>query len=120
MQSGAKDVDGYLAEVPEDRREVLTALRDSCRELLPGFEESMQYGMPTYLRDGVSEVAWASQKQYISLYMVRKDVLEQYRDQLAGLSVGKGCIRYRRAAQMDLNLVRSMLTTTATTRGEIC
>jgi len=45
---------------------------------------------------GIAEIAWASQKRYISLYVLRADVLDAHRGQLAGLDVGKGCIRYRR------------------------
>lgn len=120
MHSDAADVDRYLAEVPAERLAVLTAIRTACRSLLTGFDESMQYGMPAYSRDGEAEVAWASQKQYISLYIVRKDVLDTFRDELAHLSVGKGCIRYRSPQKVDLDVVESMLTAVATTRGPIC
>ena len=120
MRSDAADVDAYLVAVPSDRRSVLEAIRAACGDLLVGFEESMRYGMPAYLRDGTGEIAWASQKHYISLYVTRTDVLAAHRDQLAGLSVGKGCIRYRRPDQIDLAVVRSMLTMTARTRGPVC
>jgi hypothetical protein len=49
--------------------------------------------MPACSRDGITEIAWASQKQYISLYVMRGDILDAHREQLAHLSVGKGCIR---------------------------
>jgi hypothetical protein len=32
-----------------------------------------------------------------------------HRDRLAGLSVGKGCVRYRRPDQLDETVVRSIL-----------
>jgi len=41
-------------------------LRDLCREELRGFEEAMRNGMPGYLRDGVVEIGFASQKATIS------------------------------------------------------
>ena len=66
MRSDADDVDAYLAVAPEGRRAALTEMRDACRGLLAGFAESMRYGMPAYSRDGVAEIAWASQKRYIS------------------------------------------------------
>ncbi len=69
VQSSAEDVDGYLAEVAEERRGVLTRLRQLCRSELNGFDEVMAYGMPAYERDGVAEIAFASQKQYISFYL---------------------------------------------------
>jgi hypothetical protein len=34
--------------------------------------------------------------------------------------VGKGCIRYRRPEQPDLDVVRSILETTAASSGPIC
>lgn len=120
MQSAAKSVDAYLAEVPQERRQVLTALRQVCLDALTGFEEGMTYGMPTYSRDGLGEVGWASQKQYISLYVTRKDVLDTYRDQLAHLDVGKGCVRYPSPGKVDLTVVQSMLTAVASTRGPVC
>ena len=113
-------MESYLLTVPGDRREILQPIRAACIERLSGFDEAMRYGMPTYLRDGVAELAWASQKQHISLYVMRTDVLAAHQDRLAGLSVGKGCIRYRRPAQVDLAVVESMLTMTALARGPVC
>jgi uncharacterized protein YdhG (YjbR/CyaY superfamily) len=120
VRSDADDVEGYLAQVPADRREVLSGLRELCGRLLAGFDEGMRYGMPTYSRDGVAEIAWASQKRYISLYVMRSDVLDAHREQLAGLDVGQGCIRYRSPAAVDFTVVRSMLAAVATSRGPVC
>jgi uncharacterized protein YdhG (YjbR/CyaY superfamily) len=120
VRSDADDADGYLAQVPADRRAVLSELRELCGRLLTGFDEVMRYGMPTYRRDGIAEVAWASQKRYISLYVMRADVLDAHRDRLAGLDVGKGCIRYRNPAAVDFTVVRSMLAAVAASRGPVC
>lgn len=120
MQSSAGDVAAYLDEVPEQRRKVIAWLAEVCREELPGFEEHMGYGMPSYARDGTVEVAFASQKQYLSLYVLRTDVMAAHRDQLAGLDVGKGCIRYRNPGQVDEAVVRSMLRATAASTGPVC
>jgi uncharacterized protein YdhG (YjbR/CyaY superfamily) len=120
VHSDADDVDAYLALVPEGRRAVLSEMRDACRGLLTGFEESMSYGMPAYRRDGITEIAWASQKRYISLYVMRGDVLDAHRGQLAHLSVGKGCIRYRNPAAVDFAVVRSILTAVAASHGPVC
>jgi uncharacterized protein YdhG (YjbR/CyaY superfamily) len=120
VRSDADDVDGYLAQVPADRRAVLSGLRELCGRLLAGFDEAMRYGMPTYSRDGIAEVAWASQKRYISLYVMRADVLDAYRERLAGLDVGRGCIRYRSPAAVDFTVVRSMLAAVAASRGPVC
>jgi hypothetical protein len=68
MQGKANHVTDYLQEIPEERRECLTTLT--------GYEESMDYSRPCYKKNGIVEVGFASQKNYIA--------------RLAGLSVGKG------------------------------
>jgi len=121
MSTPSSEVVRYLESVgDEDRRAALTELREACLQLLPGFTESMRYRMPGYERDGELELGFANQKQYISLYVLRTDVMAAHRDRLDGLNVGKGCIRYRRPDQMDMDVVRSILRMTASTTGPIC
>ncbi|MZD04767.1 DUF1801 domain-containing protein [Streptomyces sp. SID5785] len=119
-RSDASDVDGYLAEAPEDRRAVLSALRRLCRAELTGFDEVMEYGMPAYRRGGTVEIAFASQKQYLSLYLLRTDVRDAFADRLAGQDMGKGCLRFRSPDRVDLDLVRDLLRATAATPGTPC
>ncbi|MFJ9951474.1 iron chaperone [Kitasatospora sp. NPDC091207] len=120
VQSEASDVDGYLAEVPEERRTALTEVRRLCREELVGFTEVMAYGMPAYERDGACEIAFASQKRYISFYLMRGDVREAFEERLAGHDMGKGCLRFRKPEGIDLGLLRDLLRATAARPGTIC
>ncbi|MGW6705622.1 iron chaperone [Streptomyces sp. NPDC054956] len=120
VQSRAEDVDGYLAEVPEERRAALTRLRELCRAELTGFTEVMAYGMPGYERDGVGEIGFASQKQYISFYLMRGDVREAFAERLAGHDMGKGCLRFRKPEKIDFVLVRDLLRATAAAPGKVC
>ncbi|MFK0237810.1 iron chaperone [Streptomyces vinaceus] len=120
VQSEAGDVDGYLAEVPEERRAVLSEVRRLCRQELSGFAEVMAYGMPAYERDGTCEFAFASQKQYLSFYVMRDDVREAFEDRLAGYDMGKGCLRFRRPEKVDLALLRDLLRATAARPGTVC
>jgi uncharacterized protein YdhG (YjbR/CyaY superfamily) len=120
VRSEAASVEQYISEAPADRRAALELLRRLCLERLAGFEEAMRYGMPAYLRGGVVEVGFASQKQYISLYVTRERAVEANAARLAGLSVGKGCIRFRRPGQIDPAVVRALLDATATDAGPVC
>lgn len=107
MQSGAADVDVYLAEVPDDRTAVLTRLRELCRAELQGFTEVMAYGMPAYERGGVAEVAFASRKQYISVHLMRPDVRDALAERLVGRDMGKSCLCF-------------LLRATAVSPGAVC
>jgi uncharacterized protein YdhG (YjbR/CyaY superfamily) len=120
MQSTAATVDAYIAEAPPERQDALRRLRDLCRASLPGHQEGMLYGMPSYSRAGVVEVGFASQKNYLSLYILKQDVLDEHRRELTGINVGKGCIRYTRPAKIDFELVRRMLDATHASAGPIC
>lgn len=113
-------MDTYLTEAPDDRKVVLTRLRELCRAELQGFTEVMAYGMPTYQRGGVAEVAFASQKQYLSLYLLRGDVRDAFAERLAGQDMGKSCLRFRRSAGVDFDLVRDLLRATAAAPGPVC
>jgi len=121
MQSKAKTVDEYLKEVPENRQSALAQLRKLCLERLGGYEESMKYGMPSYKKkDGEVEVAFASQKNYISLYILKEEVLNKYREDLAHLNLGKGCIRYSKPQQIDFEIVKQLLLESHQSDSEIC
>jgi uncharacterized protein YdhG (YjbR/CyaY superfamily) len=91
-----------------------------CREELIGFAEELWYGMPCYIRDGVAEAGFASQKHYVSVYVLRTDVVTAHADALAGQDVGKGCLRYRKPEAIDFDLVRSLLAATAASTGPVC
>ena len=112
----------YLKEVPAERKAALKKLRDLCRATLTGFEESMEYGGPCYSRNGEVEVGFASQKNFIGLYILRTDVMNTHKDQLKGKGVtfGKGCIRYSKPERIDFNVVEKMLRATVESEGEVC
>ncbi len=115
------EVDAYIAGVPDRRRPALERLRALCVETLGGYEELLDYGMPGYRRVGDEiEVAFASQARYISIYIMRKDVLDRYRAALTTRDVGKGCIRYANPDKIDYDVVRSILVASAAATGPIC
>jgi uncharacterized protein YdhG (YjbR/CyaY superfamily) len=120
MRSSATTVARYIEEQPSDWKPTLERLRAACRRELRGYSEAMQYGMPAYARDGQVEVTFAKQAHYLSLYILNQPVFEAHRDDLAGLSLGKGCIRYRRPDQIDWNVVVRLLADTHDSTSGVC
>jgi uncharacterized protein YdhG (YjbR/CyaY superfamily) len=115
----APGVEAYLAEAPAERLEILRRLRELCLDELPGFEERLAYRMPSYLRDGTVEVAFASQAHSINVYILRTDVMAAHAAALANADTGKGAIRFPPGA-VPLDLVRSLLGATAASTGPVC
>lgn len=108
MKSDAQNVDVYLEELEPGRRDALVKLRSMTQKAAPEAGESMEYGMPTYSYKGHVLCAFASQKNYISLYM-DTEIVEQHGEELASLKPGKSCIRFRKLEQLPLDTIETML-----------
>jgi len=96
MKSEAATVDAYLEEVPEDRREALESLRAMVLETAPEVDESMAYGMPTYMMGEEMLCAIASQKANLAFYLCDHGVVARHKPDLKGASCGKSCIRIKK------------------------
>ncbi len=128
MQSKAKTVKEYLAELPEDRRKALEAVRKVIRKNLDkGYEEGMQYGMigysvphklypPGYHCDPKQPLPFAglaSQKNYMSVYLMcgygNPAHEEWFRKEWAKtgkkLDMGKSCIRFNKVEDLALDVI---------------
>ena len=117
--------DDYLAGLPDERRTALQAVRDVVLANLPaGYEEGIQYGMigyyvplsrcpKTYNGQPLSYVGIASQKHYMSLYLmgVYGDesasawFREAYQQTGKRLDMGKSCVRFKKLEDLPLDLV---------------
>ena len=120
MKSTAKTVDDYIFEAPENRITALTKLRNLCLDHLPDHKENMVYNMPGYVRKDQVEVAFASQKQYISIYIMMHEVMLNNENRLRGLNHGKGCIRYSNPDKIDYDLIAFLLDETNECDSTIC
>ena len=129
VTSAAKTVDAYLAELPPERREAMTALRMLIRKHLPeGYTEAMTWGMPvyevplshytdTYNKKPLAYVAFAAQKNSYSLYLmaVHEDGLHERRLRAAAaemgmkLDMGKCCVRFKRLDQLPLDVIGELI-----------
>jgi uncharacterized protein YdhG (YjbR/CyaY superfamily) len=119
MTSKAADVASYIKELPADRRAAMEKLRGLCRQNLKGYEECMEYGMPGYKRNGALELSFASQKQYIALYM-KPDVVNEFRSALEAASIGKSCVRFSNPEKIDFATIAKMLQRTEATAPCSC
>lgn len=125
MQSRAQTVDEYLAALPEDRRAALAAVREVILRNLPaGYEEGMQYGMigyyiplsrypKTYNGQPLGYIGLASQKNYMSLYLMavygdpetERWFRAEYARRGKKLDMGKSCVRFRKIDDLPLDLI---------------
>jgi len=125
VSSNAKTVGEYIAELPEARADVVSAVRELLLANLPqGLEETMNWGMisyevpfnvfpNTYNKQPLMFAALAAQKHHYSIYLSSIYAIEEIRakfeaDYLATgkrYDVGKGCIRFRKLEDLPLDVV---------------
>ena len=125
MQSKANSVEQYLNELPEDRKESLSIVREAIVKNLPtGYVEVMNWGMityevpletfpDTYNGKPLMYVALASQKNHMSVYLmgcymspeIRKKFENAYKQSGKKFDAGKSCIRFKKEADLPLELI---------------
>jgi uncharacterized protein YdhG (YjbR/CyaY superfamily) len=88
------EVEAYIESIPRQRYSRFMSIHELIMQLYPDAAVDMSYRMPTY-RIGGSWVAFANQKQYISLYTCSASHLESYKQKYPQQKTGKGCINFR-------------------------
>jgi uncharacterized protein YdhG (YjbR/CyaY superfamily) len=63
-----QNVDDYIQGFPADVRQILGALRNAIRRVVPDAEESISYRIPTYKLANRPLVYFAAYQHHISLY----------------------------------------------------
>ena len=63
-------IDEYISTFPADVQPTLREVRRRLRDVLPGVEETINYGIPTFALDGRSVVYFAGWTHHISVYPV--------------------------------------------------
>lgn len=129
--SKAATVDEYLAELPDERRAVVAAVRDMVVRNLPeGYTETMLWGMitygipletypDTYNGQPLGYAALAAQKNHYALYLMSAYTGEQeqaVRDAFAAagkkLDMGKSCIRFKKLDDLPLDALGRIIAAT--------
>ncbi len=125
MRSDAATVKEYLAELPDDRRNDLSVVRDAIvANLAPGFEEEMNFGMITYTvplatypdtynGQPLLYAALANQKNHMAVYLTavyaaedtKERFVERYKETGKRLDMGKSCVRFRRLDDLPVDVI---------------
>ena len=133
VQSAASTPDQYIAELPADRAEELSRVRDLVNAAIqPGFTEGMGWGMigwvvplevsgPTYNKQPLVYAGLAAQKNYNALYLNcvygSADMTERLKAAAVAegkkLDMGKSCIRFRRAEDLPLKAIAEIVKSTS-------
>lgn len=129
MQYKAETPEEYIGQLPVERKEPMTKLRNAILENIPkGFEETIGYGMIGYVvphsiypsgyhctpQLPLPFLSIASQKNFIAVYnmgiYVKKDIYDWFVKEYpkhckCKLDMGKSCIRFKNMDDIPYNLI---------------
>jgi uncharacterized protein YdhG (YjbR/CyaY superfamily) len=103
-----KDVDEYVAGVPEPARRTFTQLRDAIRSAVPPEAvETISYRIPAFNHDRVL-VWFAAFSNHCSLFPTAS-VIEAFKKELKGFSTSKGTIHFPTDKPLPIALVKKLV-----------
>jgi len=104
-----KNVDEYLAGVPEPARSTLTRIRAIIRSAAPPeATEAISYGMPTFKHKG-SLLAIAAFSRHCSLFPMSLAVIEKFKNELKGFHTSKGTLQFPMDKPLPAALVKKLV-----------
>jgi hypothetical protein len=99
MKHDASTIQEYVEAAPPKRRAALELVGARTLALSPGVEATFQHGMPFYTLAAAPYIAVASQRRYLSLYIVGLEGLladgSDFDVLVSGIDRGKNCLRFR-------------------------
>jgi uncharacterized protein YdhG (YjbR/CyaY superfamily) len=105
----AKNIDEYLASVPEPARATLNTIRAVIRSAVPPeATEAITYGIPTFKYKG-SLLAFAAFKNHCSLFPMSLSVIDAFKNELKPFLASKGTVRFPLDKPLSAALVKKLV-----------
>ncbi|KUG15769.1 hypothetical protein ASZ90_014567 [hydrocarbon metagenome] len=100
-------IDDYIGTFPLEVQKILQNLRATIREVAPGAEEAIRYGIPTFRLHG-NLVHFAAFKNHIGLYP-GPSAIDAFRNELSSYTLSKGTIQFPIKKPIPFDLVRRIV-----------
>jgi uncharacterized protein YdhG (YjbR/CyaY superfamily) len=104
-----KDMDEFLAMVPEETRRALEKLRKTIRAAAPDATETIGYGVPMFKHQGRPLVSFGTGKNHCAFYVMSPAVMREHAAELKGYDTSAGTIRFQAAKPLPAALVKKLV-----------
>jgi uncharacterized protein YdhG (YjbR/CyaY superfamily) len=107
--SAHRTVDAYLSTLPPAVKRPLAIVRRTIGRALPGAEEAISYGIPTFKRNGRAVIYFAGWKEHYALYPTTARLTAAFRKELAPYEMsGKGTVRFPLTGAVPVKLIAAL------------
>ena len=98
-------VDEYIASFPPDVQRTLEEVRAAIRAAVPGTEERISYGIPTFSLDGRYVVYFSGWKRHVSVYPI-PDADPELARAIKPFMAGKGTLKFALDKPIPIELIQ--------------
>ena len=100
-------VDEYIASFPPDVQRTLEEVRVAIRAAVPGTEERISYGIPTFALDGRYVVYFSGWKRHVSVYPIPDTTGNgAFERELKPYIAGKGTLKFALERPIPIELIQ--------------
>lgn len=108
QDAGARAVDEYIEQSPQQTRAALKRLRSVIRDVIPEAIETISYGIPTFDIAGRHVVHFGGFARHVGLYPTPSGMGE-FSQELLPYVRGKGSVRFELDEPLPVDLIRRIV-----------
>jgi uncharacterized protein YdhG (YjbR/CyaY superfamily) len=105
----ARDIDEYLAQLEQPKRDTLEALRETILSIIPEAEQCISYGTPAFRMHGKVVAGFAAFTNHLAFLPHSGSVFPELRDDLAGYVTTTGSLHFPIDKPLPESLVRKLI-----------
>lgn len=101
------EIDKYISGFPKEVQVLLKQVRDTIKMAVPEAEETIKYGMPTFVLNG-NLVHFAGYKKHIGFYPTPSGI-ENFQKELSEYKTSKGAIQFPLDKPIPFDLIAKIV-----------
>lgn len=106
-QNTSLSIDTYIATFPKDIQNILQQLRKTVQESAPGAQETIKYGIPTFVLHG-NLVHFGGYKNHIGFYPT-PSAIEAFKKELSPYKLAKGSVQFKIDTPLPYTLITKII-----------
>ena len=104
-----RDVDNYLKGVEDPQRSTLQKLRVDLEKILPGAEQKISYGLPTFFIDESPIAGFGAFKKHCSYFPFSGSVLCKLEEEISGYGHTKSSLHFSTSKSLPIDLLKKLV-----------
>lgn len=106
-KNSLNNIDKYIAQFPKETQQLLKQIRALVNQAAPEAEETIKYGMPTFVLNG-NLVHFAGYKNHIGFYPI-PTAIKAFEKELSIYKRGKGSVQFPLDKPLPLSLIKKII-----------